>query len=86
MGNKYSNAQAAATPGAMSEGIRSAFGDGPEADARKRKMAEDAAAQAQAQQVQGDTPSVWGAMGMDAVSGVKSMGQDAWTAISKKKK
>lgn len=84
MGNKFTNVQVAA-PDAMSAGIRDAFGDGPEAESRKRKLAEDAAAQSQAQEVQGGG-SVWGAMGMDAVGGLKSGAQDAWSAITSKKK
>lgn len=81
MGTKQTNAQAsAASPGAMSQGIAAAFGDtGTEEEARKRKDAEDAAATAQGQQVQGQTPSVWDtmkSMSSDIASGGQAMAAD----------
>ena len=85
MGSKLSNAQVAATPGAMSQGISNAFGDsaGPEDEARKRKLAEDAAALQQSKDAQSGN-SVWGAMGMDAIGGLKAGASDAWDALKKK--
>ncbi len=94
MGSKYTNAQAIASPSSMSQGIASAFGDdGPEAQARKRKEAEDAAAASQAQQATGQVPSAWDTMkGMagDVASGLQDVAgnpSNAWdTMIMGKKK
>lgn len=98
MGNKYSNAQVAASPGDMSRGIAQAFGD-TEDEARKRKLAEDEAAQAsaaqQSQQASGQVPSAWDtmkSMGGDAIAGAKDLASnpsgvwDTLTSGNKKKR
>lgn len=97
MGSKKSNAQSLESFGPATQSavnsMNSNFGNssaGTEADARKRKDAEDAAAEQQAQNVTGQEPGVWDtlkAMGGDAVAGAKDMASDprsAWSAMSGK--